>query len=60
MIQLDLFEKDELMAMLTQLAEIRKSSENVRRGIFARHNELEKKFIDLETKVVKMESVGAK
>lgn len=45
--QLDLFEKDEVKLLREELERVRKSSDNVRRGIFARHDELAKKYLEL-------------
>ncbi len=44
-VQLDLFqEKSEVDLLREELKEVRSRSENVRRGLFARHNELAKLY----------------
>jgi hypothetical protein len=54
-IQLDLFrELSEVDILRKELEEIRSRNENVRKGIFARHNELAKLFIELSEKVEKL------
>lgn len=50
MIQLDLFQKSEDIFMI-ELQKIKQSSENVRRGVFARVNELERMVLELAKKV---------
>jgi hypothetical protein len=48
-IQLKLFEETSELDMLrAELAEVKARSENVRRGLFARHNELSKLYIELK------------
>ena len=54
-LQLELFEEyTELDILKKELAEVRLRNENVRKGIFARHNELAKLFIELSEKVDKL------
>ncbi len=48
MIQLDLFEKNELVLVLEELRRLRESSEAVRRGVFRRVAELELKLKELQ------------
>lgn len=48
MIQLDLFEKNDLILVLRELKKIRESSEAVRRGVFRRVAELEQKLRELQ------------
>lgn len=48
MIQLDLFEKNDLVLVLNELKKIRESSEAVRRGVFRRVAELEQKIKELQ------------
>lgn len=48
MIQLDLFQEySEEDHLRNEVKKIRESSEKVRRGIFARHNELSKLYLEL-------------
>lgn len=48
-IQLDLFnELSEIEIVKKELEDVRTRSENVRRGLFARHNELAKMYIELK------------
>jgi hypothetical protein len=54
--QLDLFEEfSDVDILRKELAEIRQRNENVRKGIFARHNELARLYIELNDKVNKLE-----
>jgi len=54
--QLDLFEEfTDVDLLRKELAEIRTRNENVRKGIFARHNELARLYIELNDKVNKLE-----
>ena len=48
MIQLDLFEKNDLVLVLNELKRVRESSEAVRRGVFRRVAELELKIKELQ------------
>lgn len=54
--QLDLFEEFSDIDMLRkELAEVRIRNENVRKGLFARHNELAKLYIELNDRITKLE-----
>lgn len=54
-IQLDLFrELSEVDILRQELEEVRSRNENVRKGIFARHNELAKLYLELSEKVEKL------
>jgi hypothetical protein len=46
--QLDLFQKDDESFLRYEIQQIEKTCENVRKGIFARHNELCKKYLELK------------
>jgi hypothetical protein len=47
--QYDLFEEyDELSAVKSSIESLKKTQENVRRGIFARHNDLSKLYLVLK------------
>lgn|GEM_PF-4202557 len=48
MIQLDLFEKNDLILVLNELKKTREMSEAVRRGVFRRVAELEQKLKELQ------------
>jgi len=51
-IQLDLFQElSEIEILRQELADVRARNENVRKGIFARHNELAKLYVQLSEKV---------
>ncbi len=52
-IQLDLFgeEECEIQVLKKNINSVKKSSDNVRRGIFARHAELEKKYLELYKRI---------
>lgn len=58
LIQQDLFESDKLQLIRLEMAAIKSSNENVRRGIFKRYNELEKMVLDLMERVEKKEKVS--
>lgn len=50
-IQYDLFlskEQAELLSLKKEISDTKKSSDKVRKALFARHNELAKQFIDLK------------
>lgn len=54
-VQLDLFEElSEVDILRRELADVKQRSENVRRGIFARHNELSKLFLELKDEIDKL------
>ncbi len=54
-VQLDLFEElSEVDILRKELADVKQRSENVRRGIFARHNELSKLFLELKDEIDKL------
>lgn len=55
--QLDLFEKDENILMNWEIQRIKESTENVRRGIFFRHNELAKKYLELKQEIEAIRSL---
>ena len=48
MIQLDFFEKDQLVLILEEIKKIRESSEKVRRGVYSRVAELEIKLKEMQ------------
>lgn len=48
MIQLDFFEKNELVLILDEIKRIRESSEKVRRGVYSRVAELELKLKEMQ------------
>lgn len=48
MIQLDMFEEfDELESLRMQLRHIKESNDRVRRGMFVRHNELSRMYLEV-------------
>jgi len=54
-IQLDLFQElSEIEILRQELADVRARNENVRKGIFARHNELAKLYVELSEKLDKL------
>ena len=56
-VQLDLFQEfSETDLLRKELADVKQRSENVRRGIFARHTELCKLFLELKDEVDKLKS----
>ena len=44
-IQLDIFEDVNVTTLKEEMKKVRETSENVRKGLFARHNELAKMFL---------------
>lgn len=55
-IQLDIFESDEANLLWNELAKVKASSDNVRRGLFARHNEMAKELASLKQRMEIMEN----
>lgn len=52
MIQLDFFEeKDDLDLIRDELKSVKESTDKVRRGMFARHNELAKMLMDISQRL---------
>lgn len=49
--QLELFQKTENEIIRDEITKIRESSENVRRGIFTRFNELSKLFLEQQKEI---------
>ena len=50
-LQLDMFEKDEIVLLRLEIDKIKASSENVRRGVFSRVTELEKLVKHMSEKI---------
>lgn len=48
LVQLDLFEENEMVLLRKQINLMKESSEKVRKGLFARHGELAKLYIELD------------
>ncbi len=48
MIQLDLFEKDQIALFLEEMRKIKESSDKARRGLFKRYDELAKEILELK------------
>lgn len=51
MLQLDLFPQDENDIMRLEINKIRESTDKVRRGLFARHGELAKLYLDVNERL---------
>jgi hypothetical protein len=51
MLQADLFEKDTALVLMQELKKTRDITENVRRGLFARYNELERMVLEIKYKM---------
>lgn len=47
MIQLELFEQDEMTVLRHKFNSLKESSEKVRKGLYAKNGELQKKYDDL-------------
>ena len=48
LIQLDLFEDNEVILLRNEMQKVRESTDKVRKGLFARHNELSKLWVELD------------
>jgi hypothetical protein len=58
--QSDLFEKDDELAILKrELYEVKERAENARKGLFARHNELIKLYMQLKDEMDHMKAIQA-
>jgi len=53
--QLDMFE-DNLTTLTNEVEKLKKSTDNVRRGLFARHNELAKIFLEIKQEIDELKS----
>lgn len=51
MLQADMFEKDTALVLMQELQKTRDITENVRRGLFARYNELERMVLEIKYKM---------
>lgn len=49
--QLDIFETNDLDSLKEEMKKVKATSENVRKGLFARHNELAKMFLDQQKEI---------
>ena len=49
--QLDLFDNERMIHLLKEIKELKDTTENVRRGLFARYNQIERDVMDLRAKV---------
>jgi len=59
--QLELFPLNEVEKLAIEVKKVKESSDNVRKGIFARHNNLAKMYMDLHKKYEELcESVNVK
>ena len=54
--QLDLFEKDELKLLHKEHETLKKTCDNVRKGLFARHNELAKMYLQLRQEMAEIKN----
>lgn len=48
LIQLDLFEDNEMVLLRNEIQRVRESTDKVRKGLFARHGELAKLYVELD------------
>lgn len=56
--QLDLFsENTEVCFLKQEVEDLKKRTDNLRRGIFSRHSQLEKMYFELKDEVEKLKSV---
>jgi len=53
-VQLELFEIPETERMMGEIRSLEKSVDNIRRGLFARHEELAKKYLELRDEVERL------
>lgn len=54
--QLDLFENDKFIELENYIYQLKKSQENIRKGIFARHHDLSAMIIMLVKRIDELES----
>ena len=59
MTQLDLFPVDQYNFLVQKLEETRSLTENVRRGLFARYNTLERDVLELQEKIRNLPKTGS-
>lgn len=48
MIQLDFFKEDDICRLEAQIEKLKKSQDRIRKGLFARNNELERKYNEIK------------
>lgn len=58
--QLDLFQDDDVEALYNEIANLRSTISNLRRGIFARHGELSRIVLELREELQSIKQMGAK
>jgi len=51
LMQLDLFEQDEVVLLRMEVEKLRQIGDKTRKGIFAKHGELAKLFIELDSRL---------
>lgn len=47
MIQLDFFQEEEVVILSNEIKRVKESNDKVRKSLFAKHGELQKKYMDL-------------
>jgi len=55
--QLELIEQSELELIKCEMKKVKESSENVRKGLFARHNELAKMYLEQKEELEKIKAL---
>lgn len=48
LVQLDLFEQDEVVLLRNEMQKVKDTSDKTRKALFARHGELAKLFVELD------------
>ena len=49
--QLDIFEETDISSLKEEMKKVKETSDNVRKGLFARHNELAKMFLEQKKEI---------
>lgn len=49
--QLEMFEENKISLLEEKIQKVKETSENVRKGLFARHNELAKMFLEQKKEI---------
>lgn len=57
--QLDLIKQSEIELLREELQKVKEAAENVRRGLFARHNELAKLYLEQQKEIQELKCKAA-
>lgn len=59
-LQYDLFQDDDIENLYQENADLRKTVSNLRRGLFARHNELNRLIVEMRDELNQIKQISAK